>query len=170
MPRWVTAGFAVNPAPGQAGSYLGWRPRVYRLRATRDDVSCYGGEVAGGVLVAVENEPAVLAAVRPLGQGELGFHSPTIRARLRRWVERRCLDQRSAAPRGLVRELSSELGESGAVQRTGEAVVAEHPGDVQSLDHDRPARRGKPGGELVHRVPAHVRGACVQPRHAALSA
>ena len=164
------AGFAINPAPSRVGSYLGWRPRVFCLRATRGDMLFECFEIAGGVLVAIQNEPAALATEGPVGQGQLGFRRPARRTDLRRRVEGGRLDQDSAAPGHFVGKLATDLGESRVMQGASETNVsrAAKAAGVQTLDHDERKLAGEPTGELVDRVATDVGGSRVQLAHSPL--
>src|SRR5215218_4870084 len=156
------AGFSVHRGlPGQAGSYV-HSPSVSGLRATPGDhlrtrlCQDKGSEVAGCVLVTVEHQPAALAPVGPLRQGQLGFHMPAARAGLRRRVEGVGLDERPARPGGLVTELAAQLPPARVGDAAGEAAPAQHPGDVQVLDHHRPIGAGQGAREVVQGVAAQV--------------
>jgi hypothetical protein len=63
---------------------------------------------------------------------------------------------RAAAGAGLGGELAADLGEARVLYVPGEAMVGEHPGDVEVLDHDRAVGGGEHRGELVDSVPALV--------------
>lgn len=75
MPRWA-AGFSLHRGlPDRAGSYVR-STSVSRLPATLGDVLRELSEIAGGVQVTVENQPADRTVEGALGQGELGFTQP----------------------------------------------------------------------------------------------
>jgi hypothetical protein len=113
-------------------------PRAFRvsgpLPATTSTPVCVktlcqdkGSKIAGCVLVTVEHQPAALAPVGPLRQGQLGFHVPTARAGLRRRVEGVGLDERPARPGRLVTELAAQLPPARVGDAAGEAVVRSIP-------------------------------------------
>jgi hypothetical protein len=55
----------------------------------------------------------------------------------------------AAGPTGFVLDLASEFAPADTGDVAGEAPVAEHPGDVQVLDHYRAVGPRESGGELV---------------------
>jgi hypothetical protein len=77
LTRYATgAGFPLHGhLPSELGPTVG-STGVLRLPATLGDVLCERGEVAGGIQVPVEPEPAGLAGKGALRQGELGFTQP----------------------------------------------------------------------------------------------
>jgi hypothetical protein len=148
--------------PSRLGLLVG-STGVLRLPATLGDVVCERGEVAGGIQVPVEPEPAGLTGEGALGQGEFGFHPATGRARSRRGIEPVGHHQPAAVPAGFVGQLSAQFGQAGIGKRPGEPPVAHHPGHVQLLDHDDAVLGGQGGGELVEGVAAEIGGAGVDP-------
>jgi hypothetical protein len=76
------AGFLLRShQPSRLGLTVG-STGVYRLPVTLGDVLREIGEVAGGVEITVDPQTAGLTGEGALGQGELGFHPATARARL----------------------------------------------------------------------------------------
>src|SRR5258708_39833166 len=117
-----------------------------------------GGEVACGVDVPVEDQAAVLAGEDPDAEGQLGFHCLAGRAGLAAGGPPVGDDQAAAVPPGLVVELPPDFAEGGAGQMPGPLRVAQHPADVEVLDHDRPVGAGEGGGEFAERVGAQAGG------------
>src|SRR5208283_4403555 len=95
-----------------------------------------------GVQITVEDRAAVVTLIRPVGQGELGFHRAAGRAGLRAGVPPVRDDELAAVPGGLVAELAAQLAGGGVgdgpVQPTpptaGARLAAGHAGHVQIFD------------------------------------
>jgi hypothetical protein len=74
--RQSSAGFSLHHGlPEGSGTYVR-SASVSRLPATPGDVLRELGEVAGGIQITVDPQPAGLAGEGALGQGELGFTQP----------------------------------------------------------------------------------------------
>lgn len=71
-------------------------------------------------------------------------------------VESIYLYEFSTIPGALVREEGQKHVPSGVRDNSGEAVVADHPGDVQILDYDHLVLANESSGKLVHLVAATV--------------
>jgi len=107
------------------------------------------GEVAGGVEITIEHETALIASECPFGQAQCGFHHATGRTGLGGRVPAVRDHDAATGPAGFVLDLASEFAPADTGDVAGEAPVAEHPGDVQVLDHYRGVLADEPGGELV---------------------
>jgi hypothetical protein len=114
------------------------------------------GEVAGGVQVTVDPQPARLADERTLSEGELGFHPPTPRARLGRRIELVGHHQPAAVPGRLVAEQAAQLGHAGITDGAGKATVADHPGHIELLHDHGAVLGGEARGELMQSIPPQV--------------
>ncbi len=118
-------------APSSAGSYLG-STSGYPLPLTAS-----ASRFFAAVTCRSMTKPQPLAAIDALGKGQLGFHRPTARARLGAGEEPLGNHQPTAAPDGLVAELVPYGPEGLVGQASGQSPVADHPGQVEVLDHQR---------------------------------
>src|SRR6266511_5329268 len=82
-----------------------------------------GGEVRGGVAVAVDGQAAAVAAEGPLGQPHLLLDRSTPRARLGGWEPAVAEDQFSPEPHRLVAELADEFGPDSITDGAGQVPV-----------------------------------------------
>ncbi len=132
-----------------------------------------GREVAGSVVVPVDDQAARLAMKRPLCERQLGFHRLAARASLGAWEPPVCDDQPGAVPLALVGKLAAQLARRGVEDGPVEAGLGPgpvvqvmagavgirpgggssgHAGHVQVLYHDGPVGGRQSGGHLVQRV------------------
>jgi hypothetical protein len=72
------------------------------------------------------------------------------------------------SPTGFVLDLATEFGHADAGDVPGQALVAEHPGDVEVFDHYRAVLADEPGGQLVQAVAAGVGDSGVECRDSGL--
>jgi hypothetical protein len=147
-------GVGLTPAPPEPADAVppGLPGGVFRLPATLGDVGRECGQVACGVLIPVEDEPAGGTGVGALGQGELGFHRAATRAGLAGGEPAVGNDQPPAVPGGLVGQLSPYLAHADIGHRAGQPPVGQHPRHVEVFDHDRAVGGGQAAGELVYPV------------------
>ena len=139
------AGFLLRPAaPGEAGSYLR-STGVLALRPTDGEVE----QVTCGVLVPVYDQAARLAQVRPLGQGQFGFHRTATRARPGTWAEPASRDQLAAVPGGLAGEHPPGFPEASVGDGAGE--------DGRRVNQDQPPSAARGNRQRAFPEPA-VRG------------
>ena len=100
--------------------------------------------------------------VGSLVEGELGFHTPAVRALFRAGMPAVDDMQSRARADGLVFELPAELRERRVRDGFGEPVVFDHAGHVQVLDADVRIRGCEHRGELVQHVATLVGDAGVE--------
>ena len=121
--------------------------RVYCLRGTPGDQN-----VDRGVQITIHDKAATITPVDALSEGELGFHSPALRACFAGRVPAVHDVQRGPGARGLVVELAAELAERRIAHRLSEPVVLHHADHVQILDTDVQVRLSDHGCCLVYRI------------------
>jgi hypothetical protein len=125
------------------------------------------GEVDRSIVVPVVDGSTFVACPRPLPPDVLDVATGV--ARLRRGEEPVGLDQLASVPAALVAQLAAGFCEGcvgePASAGTGavELLLAEHPGRVQTFDHDRAVGLGKPRGQVVDVVYPDVSDPAVEP-------
>ena len=97
-------------------------------------------DVLRGVDVPVVPGAAGRASPLPGGQGQAREQVPARRAGLGRGVPAVDDDKAAAVPLALVFKLAAELALPAVGDGTGQAVVADHVGDVEVFDHDGVSR------------------------------
>src|SRR4051812_15671462 len=85
----------------------------HRATPGGNTLSYEGGEVTGGVQIPVQDQTTNTTGVRPLGQGQFGFHRTTTRAGLRRRIPPISNHQPTTVPHRLVRQLPPQRPETG---------------------------------------------------------
>src|SRR5882724_5063755 len=95
---------------------------VYRLPATLGDLTL---QIDRGIEVPIDDQPTMLAAEHPSRQGQLGFHCPTGRTRLRRRKPTVGHHQPTTIPAHLVAQLPPDLPETRVSHMPGQLPVPE---------------------------------------------
>jgi hypothetical protein len=122
-----------------------------------------GGEVGGGVAVAIDDQAATGAAKDPLGQPHLLLDRSAPRARLGGRKPAITDNQLGSEPRRLVGELPGQLGPSGIADSAGQAPVGHEIGDGEVFQTEPVVGLDELAGDLVEEVAAHVGDASVLP-------
>src|SRR5882762_6295713 len=101
---------------------------VYRLPATLGDLTL---EVDRGIEIPIDDQTTMLTTKHPRRQGQLGFHCPTGRTRLRRRKPTIGHHQPTSTPAHLIAQLPPDLPETRVSHMPGQPAIVEHPGHVQ---------------------------------------
>ncbi len=122
-----------------------------------------GGEVAGGIDVAIHCVTAHIAPKHANMQWQLGFHRTAVRAGFAGGVPAVGHHQVTSAPADLVVELSPNLAEAGIRDTAGKSPVAQHPGHMQILDHDHSDASCQTSSELMKSIATQIDYSMVDP-------
>ena len=125
-----------------------------------------GGEVGGGVAVAVDDQAAAGTAKDPLGQPHLSSDIAAHRANLGGCKPAVADDQLGAEPRCLVGELAGELGPGDITDGTGQTPVGDEVGNGEVFQTEPVVGLDELAGDLVEKVSTDVGDVGVLPGQA----